>query len=125
MKELSEFCKEWLDAWKGNRPDLLLSYYTSDAFYSDPANRQGLHGHAELLPYFKKLLKYNPDWEWKAIEIIETAKGFTLKWEASIPVGGTIIKEEGLDIVELSDGKISRNEVYFDRVGWLKAGERK
>ena len=52
---------------------------------------------------------------------METVKGFTLKWEASIPVGNTIIKEQGLDIVELSNGKISLNEVYFDRTDWLKA----
>ena len=125
MTHLSNFCEAWLNSWTGNRPELLLSYYSEDAYYSDPANKQGLRGHAEILPYFKKLLKYNPDWKWKAVEIIETAKGFTLKWEANIPVGGTIIKEQGLDIVELQNGKISRNEVYFDRTAWLAAAEKK
>jgi hypothetical protein len=125
MTTLSECCTSWLDAWTGNRPEVLLSFYIEDAFYSDPANRQGLKGHAELRPYFKKLLKYNPDWKWKPIEIKPTANGFTLKCEAAIPVGDSIIKEEGLDIVELSDGKISRNEVYFDRTAWLKAVEKK
>jgi len=125
MKNLLEFCEEWLNSWTGNQPDLLLSYYAEDAFYSDPANKGGLRGHTELLPYFKKLLKYNPDWKWEVVEIMEAAKGFTLKWVANIPVGSTIIKEYGLDIVELSNGKISRNEVYFDRTDWLKAAERK
>jgi hypothetical protein len=50
-----------------------------------------------------------------------TEKGFTLKWEASIPVGATTVIERGLDIVELRDDKISRNEVYFDRMAWMKA----
>jgi len=121
----SEFCTAWLNAWTGNQPDLLLSFYAENAFYSDPANRQGLNGHVALLAYFKKMLKYNPDWNWKALEIIETAKGFTLKWEATIPVGNTVIKEEGLDIIELTDGKISRNEVYFDRTAWMKAAGQK
>ena len=125
MKNLSEFCEEWLNSWTGNQPELLLSYYTEDAFYSDPANKQGLCGHVELLPYLKKLLKYNPDWKWMPVEIMETGKGFTLKWEASVPVGDTIIKETGLDIVELRNGKISRNEVYFDRADWLKASAQK
>lgn len=58
------------------------------------------------------------------LEITETAKGFTLKWEARIPVNGSTITELGLDIVELTDGKISRNEVYFDRTAWLKALNR-
>ena len=121
MKSLPEFCDNWLSTWTGNKPKALLAYYTEDAFYSDPATRQGLHGHSELLPYFSKLLKYNPEWKWRAIEIIETPIGFTLKWEASIPVGDKTVIEQGLDIVELHDGKISRNEVYFDRTGWLKA----
>jgi len=79
MKDVSEFCEAWLNSWTGNQPELLLSYYIEDSFYSDPANRQGLKGHAELLPYFKKLLKYNPDWKWKPVEIIPTATGFALK----------------------------------------------
>ncbi len=119
--KLQNFCQDWLNSWTGNNPASLLSYYTEDALYSDPAVRQGLHGHTELLSYFGKLLKYNPEWKWKAIEIMETARGFTLKWEASIPVGNKTVIERGLDIVELRDGKISRNEVYFDRAGWLKA----
>ena len=125
MANYSEFCEQWLNAWTGNMPELLLSFYCDNAFYSDPANKQGLNGHAELLPYFKKLLKYNPDWKWRAVEIIETAKGFTLKWEANIPVGGSLVEELGLDIVELIDGKIRRNEVYFDRTAWLKAAAPK
>ena len=125
MDILTNFCNDWLGAWTGNQPELLLSYYTEDAFYSDPATRNGLHGQKELLPYFSKLLKYNPNWKWRVLEIIETAKGFTLKWEATIPVGETNIIEQGLDIVELQDGKISRNEVYFDRATWLKAAGNK
>jgi len=125
MKNLPQFCDAWLGSWTGNQPDALLSYYTEDAFYSDPANREGLKGHQQLLHYFSKLLKYNPEWKWKAIEIIETDKGFTLKWEASIPVGDKVITEQGLDIIEMQDGKISRNEVYFDRANWLKAATQK
>jgi hypothetical protein len=125
MDKPEQFCDNWLNAWTGNRPDTLLSFYTQDAFYSDPANRQGLRGHVQLLPYFSKLLKFNPEWKWTAIEIIATDKGFTLKWEASIPVSGSAIIELGLDIVELANGKISRNEVYFDRTAWLNALTRK
>ena len=125
MDILTDFCNDWLGAWTGNQPRQLMAFYTEDAFYSDPATRNGLHGHEQLLPYFSKLLKYNPNWQWKALEIIETAKGFTLKWEATIPVGDTNIIEQGLDIVELRNGKISRNEVYFDRATWLKAAGNK
>ena len=121
MQTLSDFCTNWLNSWTGNQPQNLLTFYAEDAFYSDPAIRQGLTCHQQLLPYFTKLLKYNPNWKWKALEIIETTKGFTLKWEATIPIGDTHLTEQGLDIVELQNGKITRNEVYFDRSNWLKA----
>ncbi|MCW5906651.1 MAG: nuclear transport factor 2 family protein [Chitinophagales bacterium] len=112
---------EWLASWTGNQPEQLLSYYTDDAFYLDPANTNGLKGHAQLLPYFGKLLKHNPNWVWTAEEVMPTEKGFTLKWKAAIPINDKTITLFGLDIVELRDGKISRNEVYFDRSEWLKA----
>jgi len=109
-----EFCDRWLATWSGNRPDELIRFYNSDAFYRDPARPHGLRGD-EILPYFRKLLARNPNWEWKRIEILTIANGFCVKWRARIPVGAMTIDEQGLDILELRDGKISRNEVYFDR----------
>lgn len=115
------FSKEWLASWSGNQPEVLLTFYTDDAFYRDPANKQGLQGKIQLEPYFKKLLKANPDWQWEAVEVMPTEKGFTLKWKATIPVKDKTLIEYGLDIVEITDGKISRNEVFFDRVDWMKS----
>lgn len=113
-QELVSFCESWLSSWTGNRPDLLLSFYHPDAFYRDPARPEGLKGHLQMLPYFQKLLAANPDWTWRAVEIFPTLKGFVLKWEAKIPRGGALVTEQGLDIVEMGEGKILRNEVFFD-----------
>lgn len=115
------FCKAWLDSWTGNKPETLLKFYHADAFYTDPSKRSGLIGHAQLLPYFSKLLALNPNWEWTAVEIIPTLNGFTLKWKATIPVGDSFVEETGLDIVEIQDELIIRNEVYFDRLNWMEA----
>jgi hypothetical protein len=120
-RDALEFCAEWLSAWTGNQPDKLIDFYAKDAFYRDPANREGLKGHGEILPYFGRLLEMNPDWNWEATEVFPTKHGFVLKWKAEIPVGSNTIVEEGMDIVELMFRKISRNEVYFDRADWLEA----
>ena len=119
--ELAEFCDEWLEHWTGNMPEKLIKFYTEDALYIDPANRNGLRGHKEILPYFEKLLAVNPDWTWKPIEIIPFEKGCILKWECTIPVGERIINEKGLDIVELRGRRICRNEVYFDQTRLVAA----
>jgi steroid delta-isomerase-like uncharacterized protein len=118
---LRNFADKWLAAWTGNQPEALLRFYTPDAYYADPANTNGLKGHEQLAAYFGKLLKRNPGWEWKVVELFETKGGFTLKWQASIPVPGKVLELEGLDIVELRDGHIARNEVFFDRHNWITA----
>jgi len=119
--ELAKFCSEWLEHWTGNMPEKLIKFYTEDALYIDPANRNGLRGHKEILPYLEKLLATNPDWTWKPLEIIPTEKGCILKWECAIPVGERIINETGLDIVELRGRRICRNEVYFDQTRLVAA----
>jgi hypothetical protein len=119
--EALAFCRQWLAAWTGNEPERLLPYYAEQAFYRDPARPQGLTGHAEMRPYFARLLATNPTWVWEPLEVIPTERGFCLKWQATIPHAARTVVETGLDIVELADGKITRNEVYFDRVA-LAAG---
>ena len=120
MIDVIDFASQWLAAWTGNRPDVLLDYYSEDAFYLDPAHPQGLRGKEALRAYLVKLLRKNPDWVWTPLEVIPTPKGFVLKWKATIPiVEKPVLVLEGLDIVELQTGKISRNEVFFDRSAWL------
>lgn len=108
------FCDAWLDAWTGNRPEHLLSYYSNEAYYRDPARPDGLRGREALANYLQKLLAKNPEWRWLRQELIPTEKGFVLKWEARIPHQGSQLRLEGLDIVELQGERIVRNEVYFD-----------
>jgi hypothetical protein len=119
--QLTKFCDEWLEAWTGNSPDKLIGFYSSDAIYSDPSVHERLEGHGHILPHFRKLLARNPTWVWTREELFVTEKGFTLKWKARIPVGDAEIVEYGLDIVEIADSKIARNEVYFDRTQLLKS----
>ncbi len=114
LTEAEKFCNNWLPAWSGNDPEKLIGFYAPDSHYSDPTVKKGLNGHGEIFPYFKKLLKNNPDWRWYYKELFPNEKGFLLKWEAVIPVGDKMIMEYGMDIVEIDHNRITRNEVYFD-----------
>ena len=116
---LQLFADRWLASWTGNRPDVLIDFYSQDAFYLDPAKPNGLSGRENILTYFKKLLQKNPNWKWTREEIFPTEKGFTLKWKAEIPIANENLILFGLDIVEMTGDKISRNEVYFDRYDLL------
>jgi len=119
--ELKTFIDDWLSSWTGNKPNELLSYYADNVFYLDPATPTGISNKENLKQYFVKLLSKNPNWIWKSEEINPTERGCALKWKAEIPVGGGLVILFGLDIVEISDWKITRNEVYFDRIPWVEA----
>ncbi len=111
---MEKFCDEWLKAWTGNDAQKLLKFYAENCYYQDPHVKEGLRGHAQLSPYLTKLLSRNPEWVWRRDELMPTEKGFTLKWRATIPFQTKTLNLVGLDIVELDQNKITRNEVYFD-----------
>jgi hypothetical protein len=123
-EKILDFCGRWLRAWEGNRPEDLIGFYSDDALYVDPANKLGLKGRDQILPYFTKLLAANPNWKWELVESFPTDLGFVAKWKAAIPVGAEVVVEYGMDIVEIQRGRIRRNEVYFDRSSLLKALRR-
>ena len=115
-EEAKLFAAKWLPDWTGNNPEKLADYYSNDVFYSDPGIPKGINGKNELLSYFKKLLAQNPNWIWKQIEAIPLEDGFLNKWLAKIPVGEKTIECIGVCFLQFDEqGKIRRNEVYFDR----------
>ncbi len=114
--EAREFASRWLPAWTGNEPEKLAAFYSDDAFYLDPAVPRGIQGKEKLLAYFRKLLAQNPGWIWTQIEGIPLEGGFLNKWHARIPIGGKDVECVGVCFVQFDgQGKIRRNEVFFDR----------
>lgn len=120
-KQAAEFAGRWLPAWTGNRPELLASFYTDDAFYADPGLRDGVRGRAALLDYFGRLLRRFPDWVWTHSGSTPLADGFLNRWHATVPVGETVVEIDGVCTVQLRDGRIYANEVFFDRSELLVA----
>lgn len=117
--EALEFCEPWLQAWTGNQPEKLIGFYAENAYYQDPANSKGIKGREKIFNYFCKLLAKYPDWIWEVVEIFPYEKGFILKWKARLfPNQKEFF---GIDIVEIEDRKITRNEVFFDPRLLLKA----
>jgi hypothetical protein len=125
LEKAKEFCEQWLAAWTGNRPEYLISFYSDEAFYSDPYIPQGLKGKELLLGYCRKLISIYPSWKYEHVEIFPTKNGFTLKWKLSIPINNKTVIDYGVDIVEISNDKIIRNEVYFDTARIMKAIKEK
>ena len=116
-----EFAARWLPAWTGNDPERLASFYTEDAFYSDPAVPKGVQGREALTAYFERLLGRNPEWVWEHEGSIPLEDGFVNRWRATIPAGDAEVVCHGVCTVQMRDGLIARNEVFFDRSALLAA----
>jgi hypothetical protein len=119
--EARAFAERWLPAWSGNRPETLVAFYSPDAVYSDPVVPEGVRGRAALLAYFQRLLARNPDWVWTHTGSIPMQDGFLNRWHASIPVGEGRVEADGVCTVQLRDGLIYANHVFFDRSELLAA----
>jgi hypothetical protein len=119
--EARAFAERWLPAWTGNDPERLVSFYSPDVYYADPALPHGVRGRDALLAYFRMLLARNPKWIWTHRGSIPLEDGFLNEWHASIPAGGGVVEVDGVCTVQLRAGLIHRNEVYFDRSALLAA----
>lgn len=113
-EQAKAFASQWLPAWTGDNPEKLISFYSEDVFYSDPANPLGIRGKENLLKYFQKLLAKNPDWIWTQRNAIPMEDGFLNQWIAKIPMGEKVVECLGVCTVQFREGLIYRNETYFD-----------
>ncbi|HEY9843252.1 MAG TPA: GNAT family N-acetyltransferase [Candidatus Obscuribacterales bacterium] len=111
------FFENWLKAWSKGDAEQLLGYYHPQGYYQDPACPQGLQGHAQMHAYFTRLLKAYPGWTWSIDTLFPGEAGWTLRWNATWaePWRKPL---QGMDWIELRDGLISRNEVWFDTKFW-------
>jgi hypothetical protein len=120
-EEARAFAERWLPAWTGNDPERLASFYAVDAFYCDPAIPAGVRGRDALVAYLRGLLARNPSWVWTHRGSIPLADGFLNFWHARIPAGAGVVEADGVCTVQLRDGLIYSNQVFFDRTALLRA----
>jgi hypothetical protein len=120
-EEARAFTDKWLPAWTGNTPERLLEFYADDAFFLDPGRPFGIKGKDVLKIYFTKVAGHNPTWVWTQLEPIPLLDGFMNRLHARIPVGDKVIECTALCFLQFNEqGKIRRNEIYFDRTDLVR-----
>lgn len=120
-EEARAFTDQWLPAWSGNNPERLLAFYADDAFFLDPGRPAGIRGKEQLTAYFTKVLGHNPTWVWSQLEPFPLENGFMNRLQAWIPIGDKTIQCSALCFLLFDEqGKICRNEIYFDRTDLVR-----
>ncbi len=117
--EARAFCDKWLPNLVGGESSLnkLMTFYSENAVYEDPNVPEGLKGKPAVSDFLRTLLKKYPAWKFEIVSLYPTRKGFVLQYTGSIPVeNGKVIKNfRGIDIIELENGKIAKQQGYYDR----------
>src|SRR5882672_12309922 len=111
--------EKWIAAWNSHNPDKMLPLFTDDVFYEDVAFGEVSHGSAELRKFFLSEIEGIPDLELK-LERANIHDGHgTIEWTFSgtdkgVYKTGKKFSVRGVSIIDMRDGKISRNLDFYD-----------
>jgi steroid delta-isomerase-like uncharacterized protein len=111
--------EKWIAAWNSHNPDKMLPLFTDDIFYEDVAFGEASHGAAELRKFFVSEFEGVPDLDLKLVRAdIHNGHG-TIEWtfsgtDKAIYKTGKKFSVRGVSVIDLRDGKISRNLDFYD-----------
>jgi len=122
--EMLELTEKALSAWNSQDVDNVLTCYTEDCIYLDPNTQGPVQGHVSFRKYLTKLFQqWKMHWSLREFFPFEDKNGGAFLWHALLTpsTGGKTIEVDGMDLVIVSEDRIFRNEVYFDRMAILNA----
>ncbi len=105
-------------AWNDHDVDAVVACYTPDLVYIDPNTRGAVEGADAMRRYLTKLFdRWEMHWTVKQIFPLADLDGSAALWRASLTARATgrTAEIDGMDLVLIEDGKVKRNEVYYDR----------
>ena len=108
-----------LSAWNEQDVETVLSCYTEDCVYLDPNTRGPVVGREALRRYLTKLFaRWRMTWSRREVFLLADGDGTAFLWHAKLTptAGGRTAEVDGMDLALVRDGRLSRNEVYFDRM---------
>ena len=115
----SALAEKWVAAWNAHNPDKMLSLFTDDVLYEDVAFGEVSHGSAELRKFSASEFEGTPDLELKLLRSdIHNGHG-TIEWmftgtDKGVFKTGKKFSVRGVSVIEMRDGKISRNLDFYD-----------
>jgi len=119
VEEVRRLAEATLSAWNSQDVDGVVSRYTEDCVYLDPNTRGPVVGREAFRRYLGRLFqRWKMHWSLREFFLFEDGSGGAFLWHAQLTPasGGKTAEIDGMDLVMLREGKLSRNEVYFDRM---------
>lgn len=119
LAELKQIEAPLIAAWNAHDVEAVVGCYTDDLIYIDPNTRGAVEGADAMRRYLTKLFeRWQMHWEVKQVFALADLDGSTALWRASLTARSTgrTVEVDGIDLVLIEDGRVKRNEVYYDRV---------
>ena len=124
-KEATKLTERVLSAWNSQDVERVVSCYTEDCIYLDPNTRGPVEGHDAMRRYLTRLFRrWEMHWALREFFLFADGQGGALLWQARLTpsAGGKTVEANGMDLIVIRGDRISRNEVYFDRLTLFSEG---
>jgi steroid delta-isomerase-like uncharacterized protein len=119
QQEAERLAENFLAAWNSQDVETVVAAYTEDVVYRDPGTHGEIRGRDDFRRYVQKLFgAWTMRWSLRAAYPFKDEDGAAALWHATLQRadGAGPIEVDGMDLVQVRDGCIARNEVYFDRL---------
>jgi steroid delta-isomerase-like uncharacterized protein len=107
--------KEAKEALEGLDADRIVNVYANEFLFEDASSKERITGRKALREYFQQLFAL-PQVSFSDIRIFEAGSFAAIEWTWSGVKSdtGKPYRVKGASVIELREGKISRETIYYD-----------
>ncbi len=111
------------EAWSSRDVDKIASFFTEDCLFEDVCTGKTYQGQEELKAMARSVFNVDPDLTLEIESLFAVDDWIGCEWIETGRRAGKRFSLRGASIVELREGKISREAMYshFDGATWLDA----
>ncbi len=115
MSDVRDFVRRYAAAWASREAGIMATLWHEDGQLHHPALSAPIPGRLVAVnnDNTKRLI---PDFEWSLLDWAAQGDVVFLHWRNRATIGGKSHEWTGVDRMELRDGRIARENVYFDTV---------
>ena len=114
MSDIQAFIRRYTAAWASREPGVMAALWHADGELHHPALSAPIRG--DRVASNNDNTKRLPDFEWSLLDWAAHGDVVFLHWRNRAMIGGKRHEWTGVDRMELRDGRITREDVYFDTV---------
>ena len=120
--------EEWLAAFNAGDPDRLLTLFTDDGLWEEPAFGLAARGPDEIRAHLERLFTAAPDIGYAVTSSVVAGDGAVVEWVVTgtyradfpgLPRRRPTLLVPGASVFEMTDGKIQRYTEYWDAYTFL------